>query len=139
MGIFQRLGRLLQRRKRGQDGRAFSFDGQFDLTLTRIARQQNRDRAEVLETILRAGVDELLRDETYAAAWEALSPREKEVTALLCMGYSSYQIADILSISYDTVRTHSKHIYVKFNLKRKELRQALKDWRFAEWWENHTK
>ena len=91
----------------------------------------------MLETILRAGVDEILQDEKYTAAWEALSPREKEVTALICMGYSSYQIADILSISYDTVRTHSKHVYVKFNLKRKELRLALKDWRFVEWWDSH--
>lgn len=135
--ILQRLAQLLQARKRKQDGRAFSFDGQFDLTLTQIARRQNRERAEVLETILRAGVDEILRDEKYTAAWEALSPREKEVTALICMGYSSYQIADILSISYDTVRTHSKHVYVKFNLKRKELRLALKDWRFVEWWDSH--
>ncbi len=135
-GFLRRLGQLIKRGKRGKDTRAFSYDGQFATALTEIARRQNRGQSEVLESILRAGVDEILRDEKYMAAWDSLSPREKEVTALLCMGYSSYQIADILSISYDTVRTHSKHIYVKFDLGRKELRQALKDWRFAEWWES---
>ena len=135
-GIFDRIVQLIKRGKR-QDTRGFSFEGDFDLTLTEIARRQNRERQEVLETILRAGVNEILRDEKCTAAWESLSPREQEVTALMCMGYSSYQIADILTISYDTVRTHSKHIYVKFNMKRKELREALKDWRFAEWWESH--
>lgn len=138
-GILHHLGQLFKQQKREQDARAFSFDGQFDLTLTEIARRQNRERTEVLESILRAGVNEILRDEQCVSAWEALSPREKEVTALICLGYSSYQIADTLCISYDTVRTHSKHIYVKFNLKRKELRQALQDWRFAEWWENHRR
>ncbi len=133
--LLRRLGQLLTQGKRGQDTRAFSFDGEFSLTLTEIARRQNRERGEVLESILKAGVHEILRNETYTAAWEALSPREKEVTALICLGYSSYQIAELLCVSYDTVRSHSKHIYAKFGLKRKELRQALKDWRFAPWWE----
>ena len=134
--FFQRLGQLFNRSKRKQNTRAFSYDGQFAMTLTEIATRQNRDQSEVLQSILKAGVDELLRSEKCTAAWETLSPREQEVTALICMGYSSYEIASILCISYDTVRTHSKHVYVKFNLKRKELREALKDWRFAEWWDS---
>jgi DNA-binding CsgD family transcriptional regulator len=137
--IFQRLAKLFRSARRKQDTRAFSYDGQFAMTLTEIARRQNRDQSDVLQSILKAGVDEILRNDKYSAAWDALSPREKEVTALICLGYSSYEIAGTLYISYDTVRTHSKHIYVKFGLKRKELREALKDWRFAEWWENHNR
>ncbi len=136
--FLQRLGQLFKQRKQGKDTRAFSYDGQFAMTLTEIARRQNRDQNDVLQSILKAGVDEILRNDKYTAAWETLSPREKEVTALICLGYSSYEVASILCISYDTVRTHSKHIYVKFGLKRKELREALKDWRFEEWWEAHT-
>ncbi len=138
-GIFQRLAQLFTHKKPREDKRAFSYDGQFAMTLTEIARRQNRDQNDVLQSILKAGVDEILRNDQYTAAWETLSPREQEVTALICMGYSSYEVASILCISYDTVRTHSKHIYVKFGLKRKELRAALKDWRFAEWWDEHTK
>ncbi len=133
--LLRRLGQLFTQGKRGQGTRAFSFDGEFALTLTEIARRQNRKRTEVLESILRAGVHEVLRTEAYTAAWEALSPREKEVAALTCLGYSSHQIAELLCVSYDTVRSHSKHVYAKFGLKRTELRQALKDWRFAQWWE----
>ncbi len=138
LGFLKRLGQLFKPAKREQDTRGFSYDGQFAFTLIEIARRQNRDQSEVLETVLRAGVDEILRKEKHMAAWDALSPREKEVAALICLGYSSYEIADVLSISYDTVRTHSKHVYVKFDLGRKELRQALKDWRFEEWWESHA-
>ncbi len=137
--IFERLAHLFRSSKQKQDTRAFSYDGQFAMTLTEIARRQNRDQSDVLQSILKAGVDEILRNDQYTLSWDALSPREKEVTALICMGYSSYEIASMLSISYDTVRTHSKHIYVKFGLKRKELREALKDWRFTEWWEKHNR
>lgn len=139
LGLLRRLAQLFRQARRGKGTRAFSFDGQFALTLTEIARRQKRERAEVLESILRAGVHEILRNEEHTAAWETLSPREKEVTALICLGYSSYQIAEILCVSYDTVRSHSKHVYSKFGLKRKELRQALKDWRFAEWWRTREK
>ncbi len=138
-GFLKRLGQLFRLGKREQDSRGYSYDGQFAFTLTEIARRQNRDQNDVLQSILKAGVDEILRNDQYTAAWETLSPREQEVTALICMGYSSYEVASILCISYDTVRTHSKHIYVKFGLKRKERRAALKDWRFAEWWDEHAK
>ncbi len=134
--LFQRLGQLFRKEKKKSSGQSFSFDAQFNLTLTEIAQRQHRERTEVLDSILRAGVNELLRNEQHLAAWESLSWREQEVTALICIGYSSQEIASILGISYDTVRTHSKHIYYKFNLKRKELCQALRDWHFAEWWES---
>ena len=56
---------------------------------------------------------------------------------LVCLGYRSYEIAGALSISYETVRTHSKHIYAKFGLNRQELCQALVHWNFEAWWEDH--
>ena len=42
----------------------------------------------------------------------------------------------MLGVSYETVRSHSKHIYAKFGLGRKELRQALRQWNFEAWWED---
>jgi DNA-binding CsgD family transcriptional regulator len=44
-------------------------------------------------------------------------------------------MADMLGISYETVRTHSKHVYVKFGLSKKELLLALRDWDFQAWLE----
>ena len=45
-----------------------------------------------------------------------LSPREKEVLECLVKGMSLKMAADALSISYDTVRTHIKHIYEKLHV-----------------------
>ena len=45
-----------------------------------------------------------------------LSPREKDVLALLVKGYSYKMIADGLSISYPTVRTHMTRIYEKLHV-----------------------
>lgn len=42
-----------------------------------------------------------------------LSPREREVMALLVRGYSTERIGKDLSISYHTVKTHVYHIYQK--------------------------
>jgi len=46
----------------------------------------------------------------------ALSNREKEVLNSLVTGMSLANIAESLSISYDTVRTHIKHIYEKLHV-----------------------
>lgn len=45
-----------------------------------------------------------------------LSQREKEVLDCLVKGMSLKMVADNLSISYDTVRTHIKHIYEKLHV-----------------------
>lgn len=37
---------------------------------------------------------------------QKLSPRQMQITALLCEGQNARQIATILSISPDTVKTH---------------------------------
>lgn len=45
-----------------------------------------------------------------------LSPREKEVLACIVEGLSYKMIADRLSISYETVRSHVKKIYEKLHV-----------------------
>ncbi len=141
--LFSRLvGRLRQvfsLHERGTGIQSFSAESDLVESLTRIARNQHRDKQKVLDEILKAGLGEVLRHADNAAKWDSLSPREQEVLALICLGQSSFEIAEILSISYDTVRSHSKHIYAKFGLGRKELRQALRGWNFADWWESHSR
>jgi len=101
-----------------------------------IAVDQRRREQEVYKDIIEAGMKALKDKDEYAGIWDTLSGREQQVTALTCLGYRTYEIADMLGISYDTVRTHSKHIYAKFGLNRKELRLALKNWDFQEWLES---
>jgi DNA-binding NarL/FixJ family response regulator len=45
-----------------------------------------------------------------------LTPREKEVLACVVNGLSYKMVADQLFISYETVRTHVKHIYEKLHV-----------------------
>ena len=49
-------------------------------------------------------------------ALEKLSPREKEVLEQLARGVPYKEIADVLSVSIDTVRVHIKGIYTKLHV-----------------------
>ncbi|MFP3567775.1 response regulator transcription factor [Paraburkholderia sp. SIMBA_030] len=62
---------------------------------------------------------------TYAARFEqvssasgraALTAREVEVAMLTLSGFSTRAIAEKLTISFETVRAHKKHIYTKLNV-----------------------
>jgi DNA-binding CsgD family transcriptional regulator len=133
----RRLRRFLEKKRKGRNSRVFKLDGQSAMTLISIAEQQRRPKEDVYAEVIRAGIHKVLAGNVdYAKKWDLLTPREQEVTALICLGYRSDQMAEILAVSYDTVRSHSKHIYEKFSLSRKELRQALQDWNFMEWWKN---
>ncbi len=45
-----------------------------------------------------------------------LTPREREVLSLLSEGLTDKEIADRVSVSYETVRSHMKHIYDKLHV-----------------------
>lgn len=47
---------------------------------------------------------------------EYLSKREEEILSLLAQGYRYKEIADALSIGYETVRSHLKNIYEKLHV-----------------------
>ncbi|MCD6577618.1 MAG: helix-turn-helix transcriptional regulator [Anaerolineaceae bacterium] len=67
-------------------------------------------------------------------SWGALSPREKQVAALVCAGLTGRQIAARLVVSPETVKTHVRHILRKFNLSsRRELCRLLAGWDFSPW------
>ncbi|MBM3145900.1 MAG: helix-turn-helix transcriptional regulator [Chloroflexi bacterium] len=66
--------------------------------------------------------------------WRSLTPRERQVTALTCLGLTNRQIALRMNITPDTVRTHLRNVQRKFGLRTKlELRNALVDWDFQAW------
>jgi DNA-binding NarL/FixJ family response regulator len=47
----------------------------------------------------------------------SLTAREEEVLVLLTKGYSNKEIADQISLSIETVRSHLKHIYEKMHVR----------------------
>jgi DNA-binding NarL/FixJ family response regulator len=46
-----------------------------------------------------------------------LTPREEGILLLLTQGYANKEIADRLAVSFDTVRTHLRHIYEKLHVR----------------------
>ncbi len=66
--------------------------------------------------------------------WKRLTQREQQVAALICLGYTSSEIAARLMISPETVKTHARNTLYKFNVtNRQELRYALSNWDFSGW------
>ena len=130
------LRRFFEKRQKDEGPRVFLRDAQLVHRVKEMAVGLSRKEQDLYQDIVKAGVKTLDGEDKYARVWDRLSKREQQVTALTCLGYRSYEIAGALSISYETVRTHSKHIYAKFGLNRKGLRLALKQWNFEEWRED---
>ena len=132
------LRKLLQKNKGDDETRAFHADQELVEAIREAAQEQGRSEEEIWMEFARAGQERYRQSGELETRWDSLSEREQEVTALACMGYRNYEIAEILSISYETVKTHLQNIFTKFDIRsRKELRLALRDWRFDEWWEVH--
>jgi len=125
---------LLVRRPKGTVRGVFSRDTRLRRKVREIAASQKRAEQEVYADIIESGMKALSDKDRYGEVWDSLSVREQEVTSLICLRYRSYEIAAALGISYETVRSHSKHVYAKFGLSRKELQQTLANWDFEAWW-----
>lgn len=96
--------------------------------------RQERPEAEVIADLAKAGLSQFMSQGELEQRWSSLSYREQQVVALICLGYRNYEIARTLVIAPETVKSHLKRIFDKFNLRStKELRLALKDWDFSEW------
>jgi len=64
--------------------------------------------------------------------WRKLTPRQQEVAALICRGYTNREISRQLNISVSTVKTHVRYILPKFGLNSKDqLQQYFEDWDFS--------
>lgn len=67
--------------------------------------------------IARTVVEYFHKQQGSAAQHEALSRREEEILGLLAKGYRYKEIADTLSIGFETVRSHLKNIYDKLHVR----------------------
>lgn len=130
------LRRLFQKKQQEDDDfRIYFSDQELVLIIREVAQEQGRSEEEVLAEFAKAGKDSLFNNNTLIESWDSLTEREQEVLALVCLGYRSHEIADLLTISYATVNSHLQNIFYKFRLRsKKDLRNALKDWQFEKWW-----
>ena len=134
----RRLRQLLENKKGNDESRIFLRDEEIVTLVRNAAKQQGRSEEEIITDFTKAGWDQLQQATEMEERWDSLSRREQQVVALICLGHRNYQIAEILVIAPETVKTHLQNIFTKFNLRSsKELRLVLKDWNFAEWWEQN--
>lgn len=139
MSVLRRLIEyFLQQRDGGNETRLFLKDEELIAAVKDVARQQSRPEEEVIADFTKVGLNQFLSQNEMEARWSSLTHREQQVVALICLGYRNYQIAEMLIIAPETVKTHLQRIFHKFNLRSsKELRLALKNWDFREWWEHN--
>jgi ATP/maltotriose-dependent transcriptional regulator MalT len=134
----RRLRELFEKKKGEDERRIFLKDEEIVTLVRKVAQQQSRSEEEVIADFTKAGWEQLQQQNEMVERWDSLSQRERQVVALICLGYRNYQIAETLVIAPETVKTHLQNIFAKFNLRSsKELRLVLKDWNFAEWWQRN--
>jgi DNA-binding CsgD family transcriptional regulator len=126
------LARLGLKREAGT--RSFALNASLHSALMDLADQEQRSVAEVQSDLL---TDALRRRQTHDELWQRwqkLSPREQDVTAFTCLGYTNRQIAVKLSIAEDTVKWYVRKILVKFDIRSKYVLQMhFGGWDFSKW------
>lgn len=89
--------------------------------LAKLSSRKDNEQKATIATL--GGIDELCSE---AALEKGLTPRESEILPYLAMGYDRGFIASELTISVETVRSHTRHIYGKFDVHtRVELLNAI--------------
>jgi DNA-binding CsgD family transcriptional regulator len=129
----------LSRKKDGMDeARVFLQDEELITTIKEVAKRERRTEEEIVAEFTKVGLNQFLTQHELDNRWSSLSQREQQVVALICLGHRNYEIANILGIAPETVKTHLQRIFDKFQLRSsRELRLALKDWNFRDWWEHN--
>ena len=114
--------------------RTFHFDERLIESLQDLAQREQRSTEELAASLLTQAIQQRQAVDARQQDWWSLSPREQEVAALVCLNYTNRQIASLLSISPETVKSHVRNVLYKFNLHNKqELKQALEEWDFSAW------
>jgi DNA-binding NarL/FixJ family response regulator len=85
--------------------------------IVRAIREVKEGGAPMSSEIARKVVQYFRRPLNSTAEIQSLTRREEEILGLLAQGYASKEIGDRLSISYDTVCSHLRHIYEKLHVR----------------------
>ena len=127
MSILRRiLDLLLQGERQGQ--KSSHQDSYIETRVFEIAEEHGIPPEAVLTVASIAAAEY----NEKKARWHTLTPREKEIAALVCMNHTNHEIAWQLGISIATVKTHIRNILSKFGLNSKDqLRQYFEGWDFG--------
>ena len=110
------------------------FDVTLRASLQDLAAREHRPVEDVAFDLLQQAVDERQAAVAGLEIWQHLSPRQQEIVALTCLGYTNQQIASHLQISPETVKTHIRNVQKRFGARTKtDLRRILAHWDFSAW------
>ena len=113
-----------------------SLDVELLLMLEQLALEEQRGLDELAAELLWGAVSERHAAARNFQPWQELTPRERQTAALACLGHTNREIAEMMVISTNTVKTHMRHVLRKFSVSSKsELREVLAGWDFREWLE----
>jgi DNA-binding CsgD family transcriptional regulator len=133
MSFWRHLRNLLGRSEPAGP-RPFSFDAGLLESLQEIADQEQRSPEELASHLLRRAVNERRSMQAAWEQWQTLTPRERDMVALICLDFTTRQIAARYNISTETVKTHVGNALEKFGVRnRMQLRQRLIGWDFSAW------
>ena len=133
MSIWQRFLYLIGLRP-NPGPHTYEISDSMQVTLATLAQHEGRPEHELIPDLLAAGLTQYASKDKLWKIWESLTPREQEVTALICLGYSNGQMATRLGVTEAGVKFHVHNVLSKFDVKKRaELRQILADWDFSGW------
>jgi len=84
--------------------------------LVSAIRELHKGGSPMSSSIARKVINSFQKPQSISNTFNRLTPREKELLDLLAKGYRYKEIADMLSISIETVRTHIRNIYDKLQV-----------------------
>jgi DNA-binding CsgD family transcriptional regulator len=114
--------------------RTYEISESLHTTLTTLAAHEGRPENELIPDLLAAGLTLYVSHDKLWNQWVSLTPREQEVAALACLGYTNRQIGARLHISHETVKVRLHNALVKFGVKtRSQLKMLLVEWDFSAW------
>ncbi|HVN14930.1 MAG TPA: helix-turn-helix transcriptional regulator [Anaerolineales bacterium] len=94
----------------------------------------SQEKRTYASDVAAVGLPYVPKEDDRYQLWISLSPREQDVTALTCLGYTNPQIAARLGLSVETVKSYLKIVLVRSASRTKaDLRVLFASWDFSEW------
>ena len=133
MSIWQRLLNMIGLRPKFSS-RTYEISESLQVTLSTLAKHEGRPEYELLHDLVAAGLTQYRTIDEHWPKWESLSPRERDVAALACLGYSNHQIAHRQGTSLQTIKTQMRSVLRKFGVEnRYQLQMLLAHYDFSYW------
>jgi DNA-binding CsgD family transcriptional regulator len=138
MSFFKRF--FSGRNKKGKDSaRRYSLDQTLIDIVSDMAARQGRSEEEIVDELMKSGLNQQGLEDRLWECWESLTAKEKQTTALTCLGYTNRQIAYLLNVSPETIKARLRTVSYKFSLHKfqvrtkSDLRLLLESWDFSRW------